>query len=284
MKELAGKNALLTGASRGLGRYIAQALAAAGVNLALTARESSERDLERVAHDCASLGVRTTTVCGDLTRPDDRERIAALAHDEMGPLQILVNNAGYEHYAAFRSLEASTIRRTVETNLIAALEMTRLILPSMLDAHSGHIVNIASVAGKSPVAYNSVYSATKAGLVFWSSALRDELEGTGVDVSVICPGYVSGDGMHARYGIKPPRIAAEVSPDEVAQAVLCAIQENRQEVLVWRSRMIRPMLALKELAPGFVRAIYRRFGMYDFFRKKAEIEQQMRGSHAQSSG
>jgi short-subunit dehydrogenase len=247
VSELRGKNVLLTGSSRGIGPVIAHALAREGANLALTARSADE--LGSVAADLAAEGVRVTVVPADL---GDSEAIAPLierVRRELGEVDVLVNNAGMRQTAEFASLDPSAMQEVMQTNVMAPMLLTRLLLPGMIERGSGHIVNIASVAGKVGVPFEAAYSASKAALVEWSAALRVELEGSGVGVSCICPGYVRAtEATPSPRRRRAPRLIGSVPPARVAQAVVSAIRDNRREVLVM-PLPVRPLLALAELSP-----------------------------------
>ena len=266
MKELRNKNAVLTGASRGIGPYIARALAEEGVNLALAARSALE--LEAVAAELAALGARAVAIPADVSDDAARRSLLQQAEAQLGPVDILVNNAGIEQVYSFAKQAPEEIARIINTNLVGSLLLTRQALPGMLERRRGHIVTIASLAGKRGMAYIATYSATKAGLIEWTGALRAELEGTGVSASVICPGFVADAGMFAGYGRKAPRLAGTVPPARVAQAVVRAIRNDRGEVIVSPSP-IRPLLALNTAAPGLGAAIVRRMGVVRFFRAVA---------------
>mgnify|MGYP000014694028 CR=1 FL=1 len=268
MRDLKGKNVLITGGSRGIGVYLARAFATEGANLALSARPASLPELEKNAAEMEKLGVKAIPVAAEITNPEARQALLNTVQEKLGPLDVLVNNAGIEYYSPFQDYTPEKIRHIVETNLLATLELTRLALPALLERRSGHIVAIASMAGKSPAPYNSVYSATKAGLVAWSGALAGELAGSGVDVSVICPGFVAEVGMHARTMLKPPALSREVSPERVAQSVVAAVIHNQPEVIIWHTP-IRPLLALRDLFPGFATWFYRVSGVGAYLRQKA---------------
>jgi short-subunit dehydrogenase len=209
MKNLRGKNAILTGGSRGMGPVIGRALAREGVNLVLVAR--TEGLLKEVAADLARVGVRTLAKPADLTDPEARRRLVAEATAELGPIDLLVNNAGVDQVGLFTDFSEADIARMVENNVTTPLMLTRLVLPGMLQRRRGHIVTLAALAGKKGGAYISTYSATKAALIEWNSALREELAGTGVGASVICPSFVSDVGMFAGYKEHaPPTCAGRV--------------------------------------------------------------------------
>ncbi|MFN8454008.1 MAG: SDR family NAD(P)-dependent oxidoreductase [Anaerolineae bacterium] len=189
MQNLQGKNALLTGGSRGIGPAIAQALARKGVNLALVARSAEQ--LAAVAQEVSLRGVRAVPIPADISDPAARSALLTRAEAELGPLDLLINNAAIEQVSPFVRQETQDIGRIIETNLTAPMVLTRLVLPGMLQRGRGHIVNIASIAGKKAPPYNAVYGATKAGLIEWTGGLRGELEGTGVSASVVCPGFIA---------------------------------------------------------------------------------------------
>ena len=267
MKELRGKNAIITGTSRGIGPYIGRALAREGVNLAVAARSAEE--LEAVANELAALGVRTVAIPTDVTDDAARRALVERAEAELGPIDILVNNAGMEQVSRFARQAPEVIVKIIETNLIGSMLLARQMLPGMLERRRGHIVNMASLAGKKGTGYIAVYSATKAALIEWTAALRTELEGSGVGASVICPGFVSEAGMFVGYGRPAPRLTGTVRPERVGSAVVRAIRNDLQEVLVSPSP-IRPLLALNTLAPGLGNAVVKRMGVVGLFRGLAE--------------
>lgn len=246
MKELRGSNAILTGASRGLGTYIAKALAARGANLTLAARSAEK--LEETRRACESLGARVVCVPTDVTVREDLQRLVETAERELGPTDILVNNAGIETSATLSDHSFEQIDAEITTNLNAPIWLTRMVLPGMLARGKGAIVNMASIAGKGAAPYGTIYSATKHGLIGFSESLRLELDGSGVTVGVVCPGFVSDAGMWADGGGKAPISLKEVAPEKVAVAVLKAI-EGAPELIV-TSGPLRPLLALIAVAPS----------------------------------
>jgi short-subunit dehydrogenase len=262
---LRGRRALVTGASRGIGPHIAQALAQAGVDQVVTARETGA--LAGLVSDLEGSGVRAIGLSADLRSAADRVRLVTEARDALGGIDILVNNAAVDSSGAFATLTVQAIADTVETNLTAPMHLTSLVLPGMLARRAGHVVNIASLAGKKAVPYEAVYGGTKAGLIEWTSALRIELRGTGVSLSAICPGYVTGEGMFARWGVAPPPLFGSCTPSAVAHAVVRAIERDRAEIVV-NSMPVRAWLAFYALAPGVANALADRLGLTRFQRRK----------------
>lgn len=269
MKELAGKNVLVTGGSRGLGPLIAHALAARRANVAVVAR--SRGSLEETSREIAArYGVESVAVAVDLGSAEGREEAVARTRAALGSIDILVNNAGVEWIAPYSEIEPTTIQQILTTNLLAPMFLTRLVLPEMVSRGSGHVVNISSMAGKKGPPFAATYAATKAGINEWSGALRVELRGTGVGVSVVSPGFVAETGMFAEYQRRPPRIAGESKPAVVAEAVVRAIVKNRAEIIV-NPGPVRAMIVINAISPRLMTWLYRKGGVHRFYREQAEI-------------
>jgi short-subunit dehydrogenase len=270
MENIRGKNALLTGGSRGLGQVIARFLAKEGVNLALTAR--SEDGLKKMAEEVIREGIRVKVYPSDIMDQSSREKLLEEVRSDFGRIDLLINNAGIEWVASYTSLSPDYIGTVIQTNLIAPMLLTRMILPDMLDRGEGHIVNMSSLGGKRGNPYAVTYAATKAGLIEWTRGLRLELQGSGVSVSVICPGFVAESGMFAEYNKKPPWISGESKPAKVAEAVIRSIQKDMDEIVVnpgptW----LIPLL--DAIHPCLANWLYKIGGVYEFYRKQAEDNQ-----------
>jgi short-subunit dehydrogenase len=250
MMQLRGARALVTGAAGGLGRYITRALAGQGVNLAISDLPGSE--IEAVAEELRGLGVEAQAVPADLTDSGERERLVGAAEEAVGPLDVLVNNAGLEFGGAFTKTTREELEAIATVNLIAVMDLTWLVLPGMLERRRGHVVNLASLAGKLPSVFLAPYAATKHGVVGFTHSLRAEYAEEPVSFSAICPVFVGRVGMYARVedqlDKEPPPGLKPVDPERVADAVLEALREDRAEVIVNRGP-IRPLAALYWLAP-----------------------------------
>ncbi len=250
MMQLRGARALVTGAAGGLGRYITRALAAQGVNLAVSDLPGSE--IEAVAEELRGLEVEAQAVPADLTDSGERERLVGAAEQAVGPLDVLVNNAGLEFGGAFTKTTREELEAIATVNLIAVMDLTWLVLPGMLERRRGHVVNLASLAGKLPSVVPASYAATKHGVVGFTHSLRAEYADEPVSFSAICPVFVGRVGMYARVedqlDKEPPPGLKPVDPERVADAVLEALREDRAEVIVNRGP-IRPLAALYWLAP-----------------------------------
>jgi short-subunit dehydrogenase len=273
MNKLRGKNAILTGASRGLGVVIARTLAEQGVNLALAARSADA--LEATRGLCERAGVRAIAVPCDVTSRDDLRNLVDTAENELGPVDILVNNAAILATAQLIDLSFDEIDAIIRTNLNAPIWLTKMVLPLMLARKRGVVVSVASMAGKVGVPYESIYSTTKHGLVGFMESVRAETTHTGVRAAVVCPGFVKDAGMWAESGAgKAPFLFREVSPEKVARAVLQAINGTPEALVT--SMPIRGLMALFDLAPNLKTPALEIMGVKRAWRKAAEVRSKER--------
>lgn len=222
--ELRGKTALLTGATGGLGRAIAESLAGRGAALVLSSRK--ERELAELADTLPGEAHRS--IVTDLAVGGAADRLAA----DAGDVDVLVANAGLPASGRLEGFSGEEIERAVRVNLEAPIRIARALLPALRERGSGHIVVISSLAGKAAPPRSALYSATKFGLRGFALSLRQDLSGTGVGVSVVMPGFVRDAGMFADSGSKPPPGFGTTSPREVGEAVAGAIERDRGEVEV----------------------------------------------------
>jgi len=257
-RSLAGKTALVTGASRGIGEFIVEALLAEGMKVALAAR--SLDDLTSVQARLDPEGQRTAILQCDVVDAGACRETVRAATAALGDIDVLVNNAGVEVLSAFADGDIDKMRQIIDINVIGLLQMTHAVLPLMLSRGHGQIANIASLAGLTPVPYNAVYSASKHAVVGFSDSLRMELEGSGVGVSAICPGFVREAGMFSRHSEDAPAMAGTSSPREVAEAVLKAIKGNRRSIVVSPpTAKLSPVL--RAVAPGLYRRVFKLSGV-----------------------
>jgi short-subunit dehydrogenase len=266
MRPLTGKVVLLTGASRGLGADMARRFARERARLALAAR--SMADLERVRADCAAVGAEAVAVAADVGDPVSLRALVEAVESSLGPVDVPVNNAGVEEVLDFERTSLERIEEIIRVNVLGVLWLTRLVVPSMIARRSGHVVNIASIAGLTPIPHNDIYSASKHAVVGFSRALRLELAEHGVGVSVLCPGPVDA-GMFARWTERPPAVAGGVvSSRTVAEAVVQAVLRDRGEVVVARglSRIGDWSFAI---APELAGRLMRRLGALDYLERQA---------------
>jgi uncharacterized protein len=248
--DLNGARVLLTGASGGIGNAIARALHERGASLAITGRR-----LDALEALKAELGDRVDVLQADLAKREDVEALPGLA----GEVDVLVANAGLPGSGDLTSFDPEQIDRAIHVNLRAPMQLTRAILPGMVERGRGHLVYVSSLSGKVPAAGSTVYAATKFGLRGFGSSLHDELHGTGVGASTVFPGFISDAGMFADSGVKLPPGIGTKPPEKVAQAVIDAIDKNRTEIDV-APLAVRATGKLAGLAPGAVTSMNRRFG------------------------
>ena len=216
-----GCQALVTGATGGLGAVIARRLHHEGATLVLSGR----REVELTAL-ATELGGGTRAVPADLSSLDEVRRLAG----EAAGTGLLVADAGLPANGEVLEQDVEDIARAVDVNVRATLVLTRLLLPAMVQAGTGHVVIIGSLAGLAATPRSSVYNATKFALRGFGHALREELRGTGVGVSLVSPTFVAEAGMWADTGLRAAH--PEVSPTQVADACVEAITKNRAEILV----------------------------------------------------
>jgi NAD(P)-dependent dehydrogenase (short-subunit alcohol dehydrogenase family) len=187
MDALAGRVALVTGGGRGIGRAIALALAEAGADVAVAARSVPE--IEAVAAEVKALGRRTMFLPLDVSDRASVARTPGLVAEALGPIDVLVNNAGIHDDAPVHALDDASWDAVVAVNLTAPVLLTRACLPSMYERRYGRIVNVASVAGKIGLKYGAAYSASKHGLIGFTRSLALEGAKKGLTANAICPSW-----------------------------------------------------------------------------------------------
>jgi len=249
--DLRGAVCLVTGASSGIGRATALRLARGGARVLALGRD-------RAALDEVAAKTSGTVIIADLADPAEVERAAAESISVAGRVDVLVNNAGEGWAGPFAEINPLRAELLVRTNLLAPIRLARALLPPMLERKSGHIVNVASIAGHVGVRDEAVYAATKAGLIGFSESLRYELAGTGVGVSIVSPGVVR-TAFFERQGRPYTRgFPRPIDPDRVGRAVVRAIQRNKAQVFEPR------WMAFPAWLRGAIPALYRwganRFG------------------------
>jgi len=221
--ELAGKRALLTGATGGLGQAIARALAERGATLVLSARKA-----EALRELAESLPGEHGIAPADLAVEGAAERLAT----DAGEVDCLVANAGLPGTGVIQSFSPDEVTRALRVNLEAPIMLARELAPGMTERGSGHLVFVSSLAGKAPSPRSAIYCGTKFGLRGFALSLRADLAPTGVGVSLVLPGFIREAGMFAASGAKPPPGLGTSTPQEVAAAVVRAIERDKFEVAV----------------------------------------------------
>jgi short-subunit dehydrogenase len=255
--------AIVTGASSGIGKAVAFEFAAGGFNLLLVAR--NEADLNRVAAQCRSrFAVEAEVIPTDLACREAVDRLVALLESTSSSRRydVLVNNAGFGIHSGFVSSAIEENLRLVEVQLMAALRLTRAVLPGMIERRGGRLLNVASVYSYSPVPFQSVYGACKAFLLSFSSALQSELEGTGVTVSVFCPGVTQTE-FRSRAGIREKRRDSGMTAETAGRIAYNATMKGKHIVVPgWINRLfvfVTHLLPV-QMVPNLVRFINRQRG------------------------
>lgn len=250
------KTVIVTGGSEGVGAAAARQFADAGANLLLVAR--SKKNLEALAEELRdkshveifAMDVSDANACVDLFKK---------ANFEFGRIDVLVNNAGYHQRGKFETVDVADLGKMIDVNLRAPIVLSRLVLPYMRDAGGGAIINVGSLAGRTPVPNSAVYAASKAGLRSLTYSLREELRGTNIKVAVVSPGPIdTGFIMSDIDKVSDITFSQPISTaDEVAQAILDLCGNNQAEIsmpwvsgllttssylMPWLGRWLRPML------------------------------------------
>ena len=265
-----GDTVLLTGASGGLGRFIARAFVDYKVRQVLVAHPGAT--LDELQKEIEQRGGEATIIVSDLREADQRRHLLLEAKRRMGPIDILINNAGVEFTSVYHELSEENIYETLRVNLEAPMILSRLLLPEMLERKRGYIVNMSSLAGKSGPAFQEPYAATKAGLISFTSSLRATYRGSGVSASAIVPGFVEAGiyaKLKAKSGCSAPALVGTSLPEAVPRAVIRAIQNDLPEIIV-NPLPVRPLLALISLFPSWGEWAADKVGTNDFFRRVAE--------------
>ncbi|HMD51126.1 MAG TPA: SDR family NAD(P)-dependent oxidoreductase [Solirubrobacteraceae bacterium] len=254
--QIQASTVLLTGATGGIGQAIARALRTRGASLILTGRRADV--LNRLAEQ---LDARALAV--DLSV---REEVEGLL-EEVGDVDILVANAGLPASGRLDSFTVEEIDRALEVNLRAPMVLAHGLLPAMVRRRSGHLLFMSSLAGKAASAPGaSVYGASKFGLRGFAASLRAELRGSGVGVSAVFPGFIRQAGMFADADVELPPGVGTRSPQDVAEAVVAAIESNRGEVDVAPLAM-RAGVVFASLAPELAASAARRMGTEEISRQ-----------------
>lgn len=252
-----GRTALITGASGGIGEELARVFAANGFDLALVAR--TEAKLAALGEELAARhGVECAVVAADLGRPGAAaEVVAALAARGLA-VDVLVNNAGFAAYGKFHEIDLGQQSQLLQVNIVALTELTHRLLPGMIARRWGRVLNVASTAAFMPGPLMAVYYASKAYVLSFSEALHDELRGTGVAVTALCPGPTS-TGFQSRARMEESRLVrgrAIMDAATVAQAGYDGLLRRVPVVIPGTSNRLTtlmPRLLPRRLVPPIVR-------------------------------
>ena len=226
-RPIAGRVIAITGGARGIGRATARALIAQGARVAI-----GDIDAALASQTAEQLGAGTLGLALDVTDKPSFEAFLAEVERRLGPLDVLINNAGVMPVGPFVSETDATTERILDINVLGVINGSKLALTRFLPRNRGHLVNVASVAGKLGFPGGATYCASKHAVVGLSEAIRAELRPTAIDVSIVMPVVVNtelGSGLQRSRGVP------KVEPEEVAEAIVSALQTGRVDVYVPRS-------------------------------------------------
>jgi short-subunit dehydrogenase len=256
-RDLQGRRILITGASGGIGRRLAERAAAAGSRLVLAAR-SADR-LEELARDLAAGGAEALPVAADVTSEADRRRLLDTAIDRLGGLDVLINNAGVASFGHFADSSEAVLRQIMEVNFFAPAELIRRAAPVLMEGRQPAVVNVASMCGRRGLPAWTEYSASKFALCGLTEALRGELARFDIDVLLVVPGLTRTDlgrNLLRNAGRMKIDFADGMPPEQVADAVLAALCCNRTETVLGREA--RWILRVNRFLPRLVDALMAR--------------------------
>lgn len=247
-----GKVVVITGASMGIGEAIAREFVADGANVVL-----ASRDLGRTETARQRIGVldRTAATACDVRSREQLEGLVLFARERFGRIDVWVNNAGFGLVDSVQKMDMTAARAVFDTNLFAAVEAMQLVIPVMREQGSGCIINISSVSGFIGVPYMAAYCGTKHALNAFSRATHAELEGTGVRVLSVCPGFVATEfSANAVRGADRKKMTGGpkrgITAEEVARATLRAYKGGKRQIVVpW---YYNPIIWLYRLFPEFL--------------------------------
>jgi uncharacterized protein len=256
-----GKWALVTGASSGIGRALALEFAQGGYNVLLTAR--NEAALNHVAGECAKrFRVQAEVVPADLSRPESIDQLVTVLSSKDHSFDVLVNNAGFGIQGQFSGTDIDKELELLNVQLGAALRLTKAVLPGMLSQRSGKILNVGSVYSFAPVPLQAVYSACKAFLLSFSTSLQNELKGTGITITVFCPGITQTE-FRSRAGISERHKDSGITAEAAARIAYAATIRGKPVVVpgvVNRIFVLLSRLLPRSSFGTFVRFINRQRG------------------------
>lgn len=261
---LSGKVVVVTGASMGIGEALAKAFADEGASVVLSSRDAGRAEAAR-----ARIGrtERTIAIACDVRNREEIERLLGLTLHNFGRVDIWINNAGYSLLDSVAEMDLNQCRDMFATNLFGAIDGMQVAAAAMRKQGSGTIINISSVAGHLPLPFSGAYCATKFAMNAIGKAARVELQGTGVHIMTVCPGFIATDfkknavrGTAARRYVESP--VEGISAERVARAVLRGYLKQKREIVVpWRDRIF---IKLYQLFPALVE-----FGMGQLIRRRA---------------
>ncbi len=271
LKVYKGLTALVSGASSGIGRALAQRLAAEGASVALVARRAGE--LEKLAAQIREGGGKALALPCDVADADQVARCSAQALEHFGGIDLLVNNAGYGHHRRFLDWDLADMERVMRVNYLGALYLTKALLPQMVERGRGWLVFIASVAGRIASPEEAAYAASKFAMVGLAEALSLEVEDAGVHVLTVCPGVIRTPFFDDEALERMPPVSRRrmVEPEALIDAIFKALARGKREITFPRG--IAPAYVIQALAPELMRRLVRRNTIDALAKEKAQAHQ-----------
>ncbi|MCP1123456.1 3-ketoacyl-ACP reductase [Bacillus sp. 3103sda1] len=220
-----GKNALITGAGRGIGRAVAIALAKEGVNVGLLAR--SEENLKAVAKEVEAEGVKAVTATADVSSYEEVSEAIETLKNGLGSIDILINNAGISKFGKFLELDVAEWEKIIQVNLMGVYYVTRAALPGMIEQQSGDIINISSTAGQKGAPVTSAYSASKFGVLGLTESLAMEVRKHNIRVTALTPSTVATD-MAVELGLTDGNPDRVMQAEDIAEFIVVQLKLNKR--------------------------------------------------------
>lgn len=225
MESLQGKNAIVTGAGKGIGKAIAIALAKEGVQVGLIARTA--KDLETLAAEITALGVKAAYAVADISNIDEVNQAVASIQSELGNTDILINNAGTGTFGKFLELSPEQWENQIKVNLFGVYYATRAVLPQMIERQTGDIVNVSSTAGLTGAAVTSAYSASKFGVMGLTESLMQEVRKHNIRVTAMAPSTVVTE-LAVSANLINNNEDRLMHPEDFAELVIAQLKLNRR--------------------------------------------------------
>ncbi|QGM28913.1 3-ketoacyl-ACP reductase [Bacillus sp. N3536] len=228
MQAIKGKTALITGAGRGIGRATALAFAKEGINLGLLGR--SIENLEAVASELQSYGVKVSLATADVSNMESVNAAVEKILGELGPIEILVNNAGISKFGKFLEVDPEDWAKIIQVNVMGVYYVTRAVLPDMIEKNAGDIINISSTAGQKGAPVTSAYSASKAAVIALSESLMLEVRKQNIRVVTLTPSTVATD-MAVELNLTDGNPEKVMQPEDIADFMVAQLKMNPRILL-----------------------------------------------------
>jgi len=227
--SLKNKNAVITGASSGIGRAAAKNFAQRGTNVVLASRNSEK--LKELQEELGTYNIKTLVIETDVRKLKDCRNLLLESSEKLGGIDIIVNNAGFTRRGILKNLPIKDLDRTIDVNLRATIRLSKLVIPYLMKRGGGRIINISSILGIMPIPTESVYSATKFAIRGFSYALAEELKDTGITVSVVSPGPVNTTFiMNDIESLNDIVLSSPLSSaDDIAKLIVMSAEDGKME-------------------------------------------------------